>query len=155
MSAASEPVKASSLLRERHLQIGVSVFWCPYCRKEWRRGGHKEGFVKSGASNHVALCYEIVLFRPETSGATRPLSAGGAAIMSRPSWCRAASPRECDHPHGCTACLPKRHTTASKPTTVKEIASAIKAFEHHWINGVPQRLGTVRSAEVKEGVLHV
>jgi hypothetical protein len=63
MSAASEPVKASSLLRERHLQIGVSVFWCPYCRKEWRRGGHKEGFVKSGASNHVALCYEIVLFR--------------------------------------------------------------------------------------------
>jgi hypothetical protein len=75
--------------------------------------------------------------------------------MSRPSWCRAASPRECDHPHGCTACLPKRHTTASKPTTVKEIASAIKAFEHHWINGVPQRLGTVRSAEVKEGVLHV
>jgi hypothetical protein len=55
-------VKAEQILRERHLQISALTFWCPYCRKHWDRGGHKEGFVKSGASNHVALCYEIVLF---------------------------------------------------------------------------------------------
>jgi hypothetical protein len=65
MSGTSKPKprKAETVLHERRLQISGSVFWCPYCRKEWSRGGHKEGFVKSGASNHVALCYEIVLFR--------------------------------------------------------------------------------------------
>lgn len=53
---------ASDILEERTLTVGCSCFHCPYCDKTWLRGGHKEGFVKSGASNHVALCYEIVLF---------------------------------------------------------------------------------------------
>lgn len=57
-----KPIKASSILPERHLTIYPTYFACPYCAKSWWRGGHKEGFVKSGASNHVALCYEIVLF---------------------------------------------------------------------------------------------
>jgi hypothetical protein len=56
-------VEAASILQERRLTVGSSSFQCPYCWKSWARGGHKEGFVKSGASNHVALCYEIVLFR--------------------------------------------------------------------------------------------
>lgn len=58
----AKPVKASSILVERHLSIYATFFVCPYCLKRWLRGGHKEGFVKSGANNHVALCYEIVLF---------------------------------------------------------------------------------------------
>ena len=56
------PIIADDIIQERHLGIGFSSFECPYCWKRWSRGGHKEGFVKSGASNHVALCYEIVLF---------------------------------------------------------------------------------------------
>lgn len=57
----TRPIKASSILPERHLSAYPGYFLCPYCSNQWRRGGHKEGFVKSGANNHVALCYEIVL----------------------------------------------------------------------------------------------
>ena len=56
-----QPIIASDILEERSLTVGHSAFHCCYCNKTWSRGGHKEGFVKSGASNHVALCYEIVL----------------------------------------------------------------------------------------------
>lgn len=46
----------------RNLQVGASIFRCPYCGNVWDRGGHKEGFVKSAANNHVVGCREIVLF---------------------------------------------------------------------------------------------
>jgi hypothetical protein len=45
------------------LQRSSMRFWCPFCGHWWMRGGKKEGFVKSGANNHVAACWEIVLFR--------------------------------------------------------------------------------------------
>jgi hypothetical protein len=47
------------------LGIGVSPseFSCPYCHRTWERGGAKEGFVKSGANNHVFTCYELLLWR--------------------------------------------------------------------------------------------
>lgn len=61
--SSTKPIIAADILEERHLSIGFSAFECPYCWRRWSRGGSKEGFVKSGASNHVALCYEIVLFR--------------------------------------------------------------------------------------------
>lgn len=46
----------------RGLGISPAHFICPYCRHAWLRGGHKEGFVKAAANNHVAGCREIVLF---------------------------------------------------------------------------------------------
>jgi hypothetical protein len=55
-------LQADRILKQRSLSVGFSAFECPYCLKRWSRGGHKEGFVKSGANNHVALCYEIALF---------------------------------------------------------------------------------------------
>lgn len=45
------------------LQRSSMRFFCPFCGNWWMRGGKKEGFVKSGASNHVAACWEIVLFQ--------------------------------------------------------------------------------------------
>lgn len=27
-------------------------------------------------------------------------------MSKRPQWCRAATPKECDHPHGCSGCCP-------------------------------------------------
>lgn len=47
--------------KDRALTIRNAYFACPYCGKKWDRGGRKEGFVKSGASNHVWGCYTIVL----------------------------------------------------------------------------------------------
>jgi hypothetical protein len=34
----------------------------------------------------------------------------------RPSWCRAATAKECDHPHGCSGCCPvlKNHRTSDR-----------------------------------------
>lgn len=56
-------VKADSVIGpEWHLQRSTTQFWCPYCYQSWLRGGHKEGFVKSAATNHVALCFEICVF---------------------------------------------------------------------------------------------
>lgn len=51
------------ILQPRGLQVWSATFRCPYCGLRWLRGGHKEGFVKSGANNHVAACKEIVLYQ--------------------------------------------------------------------------------------------
>lgn len=55
-------VAMERIVSVRELQISASIFRCPYCGQSWDRGGHKEGFVKSAASNHVVGCREIVLF---------------------------------------------------------------------------------------------
>ena len=44
------------------LKVHFSSFSCPYCGKEWDRGGHKEGFVKAAATRHVHGCYEVWLY---------------------------------------------------------------------------------------------
>lgn len=51
------------VIRDLGLCHAPGFFWCPYCQTQWRRGGGKEGFVKSSATNHVAACREIVLFQ--------------------------------------------------------------------------------------------
>jgi hypothetical protein len=57
-----KPFFADDLVgRERRVTIYQDCFQCPYCDKEWRRGGKKEGFVKSAANNHVFHCYELRL----------------------------------------------------------------------------------------------
>jgi hypothetical protein len=56
-------LRVERVIRNLGLQQGITYFWCPYCGAEWLRGGHKEGFVKSAASNHVGACKEIVLFQ--------------------------------------------------------------------------------------------
>lgn len=38
-------------------------FVCPYCGNYVLRGGHAEGFRKSGLANHVFVCWEILLFQ--------------------------------------------------------------------------------------------
>lgn len=53
---------AADVVPQHRLRVGQSRFWCPYCGTTWERGGHKEGFVKSGANNHVYACWEVVLF---------------------------------------------------------------------------------------------
>jgi hypothetical protein len=53
---------ANNIVPPLRLRIGPSLFWCPFCSENWRRGGHKEGFVKSAASNHVAACFDIALW---------------------------------------------------------------------------------------------
>ena len=53
----------NDLVPKLGLIVSSSRFLCPYCHKAWERGGHKEGFVKSGASNHVFTCYELLLWR--------------------------------------------------------------------------------------------
>lgn len=53
---------AKDIVPELGLQRSTHHFWCPYCQRTWERGGHKEGFVKSSATNHVALCWEILLY---------------------------------------------------------------------------------------------
>jgi hypothetical protein len=37
-------------------------FSCQICQRTFERGGRREGFVKSGASNHALTCREIVAF---------------------------------------------------------------------------------------------
>lgn len=54
--------QANSIMPTLGLKVWWSEFECPYCHRTWQRGGGKEGFVKSGASNHVAACREIVFF---------------------------------------------------------------------------------------------
>lgn len=56
-------IETEQILRDPGLRIGRLYFSCPYCGRDWLRGGHKEGFVKSAATNHVAGCKEIVLFQ--------------------------------------------------------------------------------------------
>lgn len=60
--AKPKAILANSIVPERGLRVWWLEFACPFCGKTWARGGHKEGFVKSAANNHVAACWEIVLF---------------------------------------------------------------------------------------------
>jgi hypothetical protein len=54
------------------LRIGYAHFWCPYCKKLWERGGHKEGFVKVAATRHVYTCYEAKLYLAGYTSIPRP-----------------------------------------------------------------------------------
>ena len=56
-------IQAETIVGTHVLRIWPTWFACPYCKHTWMRGGHKEGFVKSAATNHVAACREIVLFQ--------------------------------------------------------------------------------------------
>lgn len=55
-------VDASTIVPNRLLEVHHGIFRCPYCGRTWDRGGHKEGFVKAAANNHVAMCYEILVW---------------------------------------------------------------------------------------------
>lgn len=58
---ASKPT-ANEVVAKRYLIIGHHEFRCPYCGRSFERGGRKEGFVKSGANNHVYACWESKLY---------------------------------------------------------------------------------------------
>lgn len=58
-----KPTLYGDLVQQRGLQIYSSFFACPYCFHQQPRGGHAEGFRKSGMNNHVAACREILLFQ--------------------------------------------------------------------------------------------
>jgi hypothetical protein len=55
-------IYANDIEPRRMLKVWWTQFQCPYCNHTWERGGHKEGFVKSAANNHVAGCWELLLF---------------------------------------------------------------------------------------------
>lgn len=57
------PLLVNDVVAERVLLIGDLYFQCPHCGRLFGpRGGGKEGFVKSGANNHVSTCYEVLLY---------------------------------------------------------------------------------------------
>lgn len=58
----TKPIYADDIVLQRYVKVWWGQFECPYCHKTWQRGGHKEGFVKAAAFQHVAACWEIVLF---------------------------------------------------------------------------------------------
>jgi len=49
------------VVKKRGLIHGLSHFVCGVCGRHFERGGGKEGFVKSGANNHVSQCNRILL----------------------------------------------------------------------------------------------
>lgn len=51
------------LVPQRDLLIGYTSFTCPWCYHSVPRGGHAEGFRKSGMHMHVAACRETLLFQ--------------------------------------------------------------------------------------------
>lgn len=55
-------IETGSVVPYRSLVVSYGIFRCPYCGRSWNRGGHKEGFVKAAAMNHVAMCHEILLW---------------------------------------------------------------------------------------------
>jgi hypothetical protein len=58
-----KPLTYGALVDQRGLMIYSSFFACPYCHHQQPRGGHAEGFRKSGMNNHVAACREILLYQ--------------------------------------------------------------------------------------------
>jgi len=58
----SEVLFCEQIVERKPLTIYADSFECPYCGREWQRGGHKEGFVKSAATRHVFGCWELALF---------------------------------------------------------------------------------------------
>jgi len=64
-AAGVEAVKtifAVDVFPKHGLLVGPHRFRCPYCDRLFERGGHAEGFRKSGANNHVYCCWEIGLY---------------------------------------------------------------------------------------------
>lgn len=61
--AAAKGIDPGKIVPRRALRIFIPVFSCPYCGRQWNRGGQKEGFVKAGATLHVESCYEILLWQ--------------------------------------------------------------------------------------------
>ncbi len=53
----------TDIVPKRGLRIYHDSFECPYCGHFVYRGGHAEGFRKSGMSNHVFVCWQILLFQ--------------------------------------------------------------------------------------------
>lgn len=54
--------KADDVVPRHGLRVYPHYFVCPYCARTFERGGRKEGFVKSGASNHVYACWTVGLY---------------------------------------------------------------------------------------------
>jgi hypothetical protein len=46
--------------------------------------------------------------KPVCVQAAREIREREGVRQTRPGWCRAAKPSECDHPNGCTACTARR-----------------------------------------------
>ncbi len=57
-----KPMYAEDVFKKKRLIIYPGYFACPYCARTVNRGGHAEGFRKSGMSNHVYVCWEIGVY---------------------------------------------------------------------------------------------
>ena len=77
----SDTLLAYKILPYRPILVGEVHFFCPYCKKSWERGGHKEGFVKSAAKRHVYACWEIVLFNAGYVALNRGFSDGRPPVL--------------------------------------------------------------------------
>lgn len=73
-------VRAEDVYPRYGVRVSTFEFRCPYCDRRFERGGHKEGFVKSGASNHVFTCWTVGLFLRGYMLGHAPIRGGQRAI---------------------------------------------------------------------------
>lgn len=79
-------------------------------------------------------------------------------VPERPSYCAAASPEECDHPFGCTACCSAQEKVVAALLTQETVSGEVLA-ELALRAGLPEgkaleEIGSVDQFLVVDGVLH-
>jgi hypothetical protein len=112
-----KPVRCNDILPRRGLIVGALEFRCPWCGRAWERGGHREGFVKSGANNHVYTCWEILLWQRGYAPGEWAMKGQKAVAIQRLGADRARYERSY------RANLAKRRREGNVPTVVEEHAA--------------------------------